>query len=161
MYLSNCRNKASYILKIIELLLKSSLKSSRISDILVIQNQLFFGGSCIWIYMCTCFFDMIISMFLCVVFNAAPTKVEIVNEEEAKVVGELLPNRTVEDTVEIDSKTPSTKITVTKYLFSLSLVYMTYIWTCKLPLKSYIHVYMTVIQHCIPNYFFLSATYLF
>lgn len=41
----------------------------------------------------------------------APTKVEIVNEEEAKVVGELLPNRTVEDTVEIDSKTPSTKIT--------------------------------------------------
>lgn len=66
--------------------------------------------------MCTCFFDMIISMFLCVVFNAAPTKVEIVNEEEAKVFGELLPNRTVEDTVEIDSKTPSTKITVTKYI---------------------------------------------
>lgn len=41
----------------------------------------------------------------------APTKVEIVNEKEAIVVGELSPNRTVEDTVEIDSKTPSTKIT--------------------------------------------------
>lgn len=149
MYLSNCRNKAAYILKIIELLLKSSLKSSRTSDILVIQNQLFFGGSCIWIYMCTCFFDMIISMFLCVVFNAAPTKVEIVNEEEAKVVGELLPNRTVEDTVEIDSKTPSTKITVTKYLSSLSLVFMTYIWNFQICTSEDVQIASKVLHTCI------------
>lgn len=75
---------------------------------------------------CTCSFNTIVLKFLCIVLNIAPTKVEIVNEEEAKVVGELLPNRTVEDTVEIDSKTPSTKITVTTCisLFSLFLSYM-------------------------------------
>lgn len=99
--------------------------------------------------MCTCIFDMIISMFLCVVFNAAPTKVEIVNEEEAKVVGELLPNRTVEDTVEIDSKTPSTKITVTKYLSSLSLVYMTYIWNFQICTSEDVLIASKVLHTCI------------
>lgn len=92
---------------------------------------------------------MIISMFLCVVFNAAPTKVEIVNEEEAKVVGELLPNRTVEDTVEIDSKTPSTKITVTKYLSSLSLVFITYIWNFQICTSEDVQIASKVLHICI------------
>lgn len=94
---------------------------------------------------------------------------EIVNEKEAIVVGELSPNRTVEDTVEIDSKTPSTKITVTKSLSSLSLVYdINYILNFKIctledvQIATYIHV-LAVIQHCIPNklYFLLATRYLF
>lgn len=94
---------------------------------------------------------------------------EIVNEKEAIVVGELSPNRTVEDTVEIDSKTPSTKITVTKSLSSLSLVYdINYILNFKIctledvQIATYIHV-LAVIQHCISNklYFLLATRYLF